>query len=279
MDIAPALLEKVQKEFNRLLSGNKEIKKYNELIKDGEATYEEMNEYAVLIGEMLAAAYREITEEDLPNGKMYFNIADRVVRPTLEEAHTILADRTAEMQKGLNTKAGLGFNAARARLNQSRIRGIVDRLTEAENFDTISRILKEPVINYAQSVVDETLKLNVEFQAKAGVYADVIRRYDPVPITTYIKRGKNGKIYGPYQQTNPMPCKFCLERAGVYEYGEVGGQREEVYRRHENCRCKITYYPGKGSYVQDVWSKSWQELNEDKIQERIKQVQTVLEAQ
>ena len=274
MDIAPALLEKVQKEFNRLLSGNKEIKKYNELIKDGEATYEEMNDLAVTIGELMAKSYKTITAEDLPDGVMYYNIADRVVRPTLEAAQELVLEQSALTQKALNTKAGLGLNAVKGEVNRRRVQGVIDKLT-AEPFENVRWILSEPVVNMLQSNVDDTIRANVEFHAKAGLRPVIKRTYNPVPITTYIKRGKHGKIYGPYPQTNPMPCKFCMSLAGTYDYDTVS---REVYRRHENCRCKVLYDPRNGK-VQDVHTKTWQEENQDAIRRRIEQIETILNEQ
>ena len=274
MDVAPELLERVQDEFNRLYESSEKVERITKLIDKGEATYEEMNDLAVTIGELMAKAYKTITAEDLPDGVMYYNIADRVVRPTLETAQELVLEQAALTQKALNTKAGLGLNAVKGEVNRRRVQGVIDRLT-AEPYDSIKWILSEPVVNMLQSNVDDTIRANVEFHAKAGLRPVIKRTYNPVPITTYIKRGKNGKIYGPYPQTNPMPCKFCMSLAGTYDYDTVS---REVYRRHENCRCKVLYDPRNGK-VQDVHTKTWQEENQDAIQRRIEQIETILNEQ
>lgn len=48
-------------------------------------------------------------------------------------------------------------------------------------------------------------------------------------------------------------CKWCASLAGVYEYPDV---TKDVYRRHQNCNCKLEFIPGKGK-KQDVWTKEW----------------------
>ncbi len=272
MDIVPELLKRVQDEFNKLYESNTKAKRIIKLVDSGDATYEEMADFSVTIGELMAKAYKTITSEELPDGMMYFNIADRVIRPTLETAQELVLEQSALTQKALNTKAGLGLNAVKGEVNQSRIKGIVDRLT-AEPFENVRWILSEPVVNMLQSSVDDTIKANVEFHAKAGLRPVIKRTYNPVPITTYIKRGKNGKIYGPYQQTNPMPCKFCMSLAGTYDYDTIS---REVYRRHENCRCKVIYDPRNGK-VQDVHNKTWQEVNQEAIEERVASAENVQE--
>lgn len=46
-------------------------------------------------------------------------------------------------------------------------------------------------------------------------------------------------------------CDFCRKLAGVYEYGT---EPQEVYMRHDNCRCLVTHRTAAGHYV-NVHSK------------------------
>ena len=78
-DIVPELLEKIKKEFEKEKVANKDINQLLKLLDDNSATYLEANKYAIEIGESLSKILnRHITVEILPDGKMYFNIADRV---------------------------------------------------------------------------------------------------------------------------------------------------------------------------------------------------------
>lgn len=49
-------------------------------------------------------------------------------------------------------------------------------------------------------------------------------------------------------------CEWCTAMAGRYEYGE---EPDDVYRRHDNCGCTVTFENGRKR--QDVWSKrTWE---------------------
>ena len=71
-DIAPELLERIRADFLALLGDAQQ-----------EAdTYTAAAAYAELVGSALADAFRRnLTADILPDGRLYWNIADRVVRP------------------------------------------------------------------------------------------------------------------------------------------------------------------------------------------------------
>ena len=45
-------------------------------------------------------------------------------------------------------------------------------------------------------------------------------------------------------------CPWCSDVAGRYVYGE---EPDDIYRRHDNCDCTVTFENGRKR--QDVWSK------------------------
>lgn len=258
VDIAPSLYEKVQERFTRYL-GSTKIKNLKNKIEKGEATYKEANEYAVEVGEALKEAFKGIDPEELPDGKMYYNIADRVVRPHMEEEYEIVADAAEITQKALNEKAGLGLNAVRPGIDQNRIQGIIDRLSEAEKYEDVNWILGEPVVNYGQSVVNDTLFSNAKLHNDVGLYPKIIRTAEPPGIKT-VMRGKKRYSY-------KVPCKWCANLAGTYEYADVAGRGNDVYRQHENCRCIIEYDPGNG-IRERVAGKYYRQLDPKAIERR-----------
>ena len=64
-------------------------------------------------------------------------------------------------------------------------------------------------------------------------------------------------------------CKRCSSLAGVYEYPDVP---EDVYRRHENCRCTVEYDPGDGKKLQNVHTKKWISKEESVTLEKRKKI-------
>ena len=57
-----------------------------------------------------------------------------------------------------------------------------------------------------------------------------------------------------------------MNLAGTYEYPD--DVRDEVYHRHRDCRCIVTYDPGNGKTVQDVHTKKWQDVHALEIENR-----------
>lgn len=98
------------------------------------------------------------------------------------------------------------------------------------------------MVNFMQSVVDDTVKVNADFQYKAGM-------------SPKIRRTSTGKC-----------CEWCDKVAGVYEYKDISGKGNNVFRRHRCCRCLVEYDPGDGK-VQNVHTKKWSDS--DNIEDRI----------
>lgn len=237
-DIAPALLEELQQAFAEKLDASDEIRRLLKAIRDGTGTYIEAGEYGWEVGNALAEVFGEhLSSAVLPDGRMYFNIADRVVRPLLEQDHALVADAAQTVQQHLNEKAELGLKAQAAPLNEDRIDGIIDRVSNAEFFDDAAWILGDPVRTFSQSVVDDTLRANVDFQGKAGLSPKIIRK-------------ATGKC-----------CKWCQQLAGTYRYPV---ENRDVYRRHNNCRCVVMYDPADGSKkMRNIHTKQWTDPVED----------------
>src|SRR5690625_2241130 len=128
-DIVPELLEKIKRDFNTAISGSKKLQDIQTMIENGTATYEQAYEYAQEVGEALAAAFeKHIKSDALPDGRMYYNIADRILNPTLQNNHIIVAAVSVGIQEILNRQAGLGLKGIEPELNQHRIKSIIERV-------------------------------------------------------------------------------------------------------------------------------------------------------
>lgn len=233
-DIVPGLLDDIQKDFEKEYNSNKVIKSVLEKISNGTATYEDAHAYSIEVGEALSKSYlAHITEDMLPDGRMYYNIANRIVTPTMTNNYNLTSEVSLIIQDMLNQADKLGLKAVKAPINKSKIIGIVDRLSDGDTFDDVSFLLGSPIVTYTQSVVDDTVKANVEAHYKRGL--------SPV-----IKRIVHGHA-----------CKWCMNLAGTYAYPD--DVPSDVYRRHDNCRCTVTYDPRDGSRrIQDVHSKKYE---------------------
>ena len=226
-DIVPGLLDAIQKDFEKSINGNPAIERIVKMVAEGTATYKDANNLAVWSGQLLSTALNNnLTPGLLPDDKMYFNIADRILGPMLEKDHELISSATEAIQKSMNRKLGLDIKPIKPPLNEDRIKGLVNRLATEDSFEKARWLLNEPIVNFSQSIVDDAIKANTDFLSKAGLQSMIIR-----------------EVVGD-------ACDWCKEIAGSYTYPDIP---DDVYRRHERCRCTVVSYYGKTK--QDVWSK------------------------
>lgn len=231
-DIVPSLLKKIKSEFEGARLDSEVLKDLLSKLHHSKASYLDANQYAIEIGEILSKALgASLTNETLPDGKMYYNIAQRVLTDVLGRNYELVSDYTEQVQKNLNSEAKIGLAAQVPELNQDRIDGLVNRLASEESFDDVKWLLVDPIVIFSQSIVDDSIRKNAEFHHKVGLSPKIVRR-----------------VVG-------HPCKWCKSLEGSYNYPEVP---KDIYRRHGNCRCTVDYHPGNGK-KQNVHTKRWAE--------------------
>ncbi len=242
-DIVPGIYNEIEKSFDLKTKESKIIKNKLLALKNKKANYKDANEFAVEVGKILADTFKDkIKTGDLPDGKMYYNIAKRLIKPNMVRNHDLVSEYSREVQSQLNKQANISIKAQKADLNQDRIDKLVDKITKYDSYEDGKWLLNEPIINFTQAVVDETIKKNANLHYKSGLTPKIIRK-------------EHGNC-----------CDWCKEIVGTYSYPDVP---EDIYRRHRHCRCTVDYYPGDGKR-QDIWSKKWKDIEkDDKIKERI----------
>ena len=231
-DIVPSLLKKIKSEFEGARLDSEVLKDLLSKLHHSKASYLDANQYAIEIGEKLSKILGDsLTNETLPDGKMYYNIAQRVLTDVLGRNYELVSDYAEQVQKNLNSEAKIGLAAQVPELNQDRIDGLVNRLASEESFDDVKWLLVDPIVIFSQSIVDDSIRKNAEFHHKVGLSPKIVRR-----------------VVG-------HPCKWCKSLEGSYNYPEVP---KDIYRRHGNCRCTVDYHPGNGK-KQNVHTKRWAE--------------------
>lgn len=214
-DVTPGLITRVDEYYKAKCMSNASLPRLAKKLDEGKATYDDAYKYAEAIGKARADAFaHEISSDVLPDGKMYYNIADRLMNETLGADHEVIAEYASGVQTLLNEKSGINLAAQTADLDKDRIKGFIEGICHAEVYDDVAWKLGEPVVTHARSVVDDTVKKNAEFQHKAGIKATVIRN----------------------AVTNC--CQWCNDLGGDYTYPNVPN---EVFQRHDNCRCTVDY--------------------------------------
>lgn len=229
-DIVPELLKKIKKDFLDNAEKSAELERLLFLLQDGKVTYQEAYKFATEIGKILSSTLtNNISSGILPEGKMHYNIAERILSEMLEDNYKKISGYSKQIQEILNKEAGINLKAVVAPIHKTRIESLVNRLSHEDVFDEVSWVFGAPIINFSQNVVDNHIKENADFHFKSGLKPKVVR-------TT------TGKC-----------CDWCDKIAGVYTYPKVD---KNVFRRHDRCNCIVEYYPIEGKR-QDVWSKQW----------------------
>lgn len=240
-DVLPGILQEVQERFERDFGKSEIIENAFAALKAKKATYKTANEFAIEIGDILSKALRtSLSVDKLPDGKMYYNIAQRLLTEVLGRNHEIVSGYASDVQKNLNQEAKIGMEIQVPELNRDRIAGIVNRFSYEENFEDVSWLLGEPIVNFTQSIIDDSIRENAELHHKAGLQPEIVRK-------SYFHC-----------------CEWCQEVQGSYKYPRVP---KDVYRRHQHCRCTVDYDPKSGK-IQNVWTKKISNKSSDELENR-----------
>ena len=224
-DIVPSLLDKIATDFDLKVGADNEIDVLLGKITSGKGNLHDVSLYARRLGDLLSMTLQEnLTQDVLPDGKMYYNIADRIITPMMR-----------------HEKSKIGISSIRPDFPTERVQQIVDSLTEDTEFEVIQRRMGEPVANCSHSFVDDFVKTNAEYRAMAGLETSITRTL----------------VGG--------ACPYCTRLAGSWPYGE---EPADVYKRHDSCRCTVTFKSKKG-YRQDVHTKIKTIINPQELQDNI----------
>ena len=240
-DVLPSILKEVQERFERDFGKSEIVRNAFAALKGKKATYKTANEFAIEIGDILSKALgTSLSAGKLPDGKMYYNIAQRLLTDVLRRNHELVSGYTSDVQKNLNQEAKISLKVQVPELNLDRIAGIVNRFSSEENFEDVSWLLGEPIVNFTQSIIDDSIRKNAEFHHQSGLQPEIIRK-------SYFHC-----------------CEWCQEVQGNYKYPRVP---KDVFRRHQHCRCIVDYDPKNGK-TQNIWTKKWNSIDKERVERR-----------
>ena len=204
-DIREPLIEAIR--------NDRKARQLYELIQSGAGTYNTASEYAIRVGECLArilrqnAPFESIAEWDLEN----------LIPQSLGLDHEYVEQACEQVQLTLNADAGLGINYVPPIFDGNRAYGLVAELRNNPEFVNIERTFYDQIVNFSQNVVDESIRSNATVLSNAGVQSKIVRN------------------------TEVGACAWCRAVAGTYDYTDVRQTRNDVWKRHENCRCTIDF--------------------------------------
>lgn len=242
IDIGAELLLEIEKRYERGIAENKLFRDTAAKINLGRGSFHRANIYAKEAARELSKAFQSVLiPEALPNGRIYWNIAETAIRPPLEAVGLDVQQMTAKVIDMLNEKAGIGMKAAFPGINQDRIKGIMDAVTAQENALDAAPYLGEPVTNIMQHAVNDMARHNARTQYESGLQPKIVR------------------------SGGAQCCEWCAALEGTYDYPV---KNPEVWQQHQFCRCEVAFVPAKGS-KQRGFAARWREDAKAIVQRRL----------
>ena len=190
-------------------------------IENGTATMEDAAQYQMMLSKILGQTVGENILKIPESERVKF--LDWILRNQYQETN----DRLAVIQQFLDKQLGINIAPQKAPFPEERVNQLGRSLTDPTVPEsTIQRRARAGTETVTKSFHDAYVKKNASFRSRAGLKCYITRK----------------AVSG--------CCEWCTAMAGRYEYGE---EPDDIYRRHDNCDCSVTYENGRKR--QDVWSK------------------------
>ncbi len=231
-DIGAELLEKIRAYFKKKCQGDAYIQSVLGKVAAGTAQMEEISLLSQSIGFRASQAISEfVNVAALPDGKMYYNIADTILSGVLKDNYEIINSAAAECQRALDRKMGINIEPQRAPYPAERVQAVAGAASAPDiSEEKMVRRMTSTVENITQSFSDDYVETNAKFRSEAGLECYIIR----------ISHNTMGSC-----------CKWCDSLEGKYLYPD--DVPKDVYRRHDRCHCTVTYVNNRRG--QNVWRK------------------------
>lgn len=242
-DIGAELLGKIRAEFQKTCKADKYIQSVLKKIEGGTAKMEEVALLSKQLGFRVSQTIgTHVNVAALPDGKMYYNIADTILTGVLKDNYDVINSAAAECQKALDSQTGINITPQQAAFPTERVQAVVNAASVPDIAEEVMiRRMTAPAQNITESFYNDYVQTNVKFRSDAG-------------LDCYIIRNDHGGC-----------CEWCAKLAGKYHYPE--DVPKDVYRRHDNCGCTVTYLNGRKA--QNVWDKTKWNVSDDEL-ERMK---------
>lgn len=229
-DIGAELLEKIRAEFQKSCKADKHIQSVLKKVDSGTASLEEVAKLSKQLGLRASQAIGAyVNAGALPDGKMYYNIADTILTGVLKDNYDVINSAAAACQKALDHKAGINIRPQQAEFPAERVQAVANAASVPDIAEEVMiRRMTSPTQNITESFYNDYVEANVKFRSDAG-------------LDCYIIRNDHGGC-----------CEWCAKLAGKYHYPDQ--VPKDLYRFHDNCDCRLTYLNGKKA--QNVWDKT-----------------------
>lgn len=128
-DIVPELYKNIKNEFEALVSSDEEIQAFLNG-KFEEASFADTSLLARRLGDYAAESLNKyFTVENLPDGKLYWNIMERTVVPLMYEVYELVFKMDYNVQKARDKKNKIGLRPLKAEFPLERIEAVMNKVS------------------------------------------------------------------------------------------------------------------------------------------------------
>lgn len=228
------LREEIEKEFARRVRCDPKILEFGEKIALGTANFNDCQMYARRLGGVLGEVFQEkIKLGYILDQSMFREIGEMIIPEMLAQNHDLVMVAGEKVQEFMDSLERIALGPKRPPLKRDRIDGIIKNIAESQSDEQLAMRLRTHTENITESFYDDFIRENADFRYMNGYDPQIIRVMD----------------------SSEKACKWCRSLAGTYDYAFVRDELTDVFKRHENCHCIVTYKNNKLRYRQDVHSK------------------------
>jgi hypothetical protein len=167
-DIVPVLLKSIKKSFNARIKGSARLALAQKALDDGTATHYQTQQVAQELGIISSAALLDnIGYGILPNDRMYYNIASRIIPPLFDISWEIIQQYGSQVQAKMNRAAGYGIKAVRVQQKTDIRDSIIEKTVSAEGIGAVRAQMDAPIKNAIWHMAFDVMRGNAEFIIQA----------------------------------------------------------------------------------------------------------------
>ena len=210
-NLAALIKDRALTTYKRRLRTDPDLRKLGAATRGADAAYRDAAAFAIRAGELAGESLQTVLAAGADEDWLDVDQAGAIMDPVLQELWRQASAAAARVQTGLNRAAGFGLSGLVPPLNLRRAQNMAKKLASYASYDEASWMLGEPIVTYAQNVVDDCVRVNAAAQSMAGL-SPIIERL-----------------------TDNEDCAWCAQHAGRFGYPSPPG----VFERHRKCRCLV----------------------------------------
>ena len=211
----------VREEVQQRIEQDPELIRLRKKIESGKATYADTAAYSNRAGKLLG----EVFSRRLP--EIPLEEREPLCVELLHDRYIDINAAVDTAQRFMDEALGVHIAPQHAPFDSERASQIGSSLRDlSKPVETLQRRSRAATETATKAIHDDRMKAESKFRHRAGLDCRITR----VAV--------NGC------------CPWCSKVAGRYRYGE---EPDDIYRRHDNCDCTVTFENGRKR--QDVWSK------------------------